>query len=264
MDIIKSYSNNTKINASLVNSIGNIFKEKSKADYDTPNEFSNGNTIRFTEFIVILFILFIWILSLRKLIKNFEKLRTTHYREIPYKYRIANQTNTKARAYEFQSDKTNSPNKTTFRQQNIANETNKKVVNFSGINDELQSKSILEINKIDQKEIEYIDTKVIQVDENENEHGYLPKLNKKNSELINPALLLSPLVRTSIIDLHRRSMENLANINNESSSIRILTSKKKDICVKKKNRFFLFFGQKASNEDDDEKQYKNYDDETKL
>ena len=61
---------------------------KMKYDVETPNEFSNGYNIRLPEIIIIAFILLIWLLSLRKFTKSFEKIRTTHYREIPYKYRI--------------------------------------------------------------------------------------------------------------------------------------------------------------------------------
>jgi hypothetical protein len=58
-----------------------------KFDNESPNEFTNGFQLKFNEIIFILLILLLWILSLRKLFYNFEKLRTTHYREIPYKFR---------------------------------------------------------------------------------------------------------------------------------------------------------------------------------
>lgn len=66
---------------------------KTKFDNDNPNEFTNGYFIRLPELIVIGFILMLWILALRKFFKNFDKIRTTHYREIPYKYRIKDPEN---------------------------------------------------------------------------------------------------------------------------------------------------------------------------
>lgn len=64
-----------------------------KFDNDIPNEFSNDYYIRLSEVIIIVFILILWILSLRKFFKNFDKIRTTHYREIPYKYRVKDPEN---------------------------------------------------------------------------------------------------------------------------------------------------------------------------
>jgi hypothetical protein len=65
----------------------NFPREKAKADYDAPNEFSSGYNIRFSEIMILMVILLIWVFSLRKLIKNFDKLRTTNYRDINYRYR---------------------------------------------------------------------------------------------------------------------------------------------------------------------------------
>jgi hypothetical protein len=41
-----------------------------------------------TEIVIIVIIVAIWGLSIRKFIKKFERIRTTHYREIPYNFRF--------------------------------------------------------------------------------------------------------------------------------------------------------------------------------
>ena len=66
---------------------------KMKFEIDSPNEFTNGYELRLIEILFIVFILFLWICSLRKFVKNFDKLRTTHYREIPYKYKLKDPQN---------------------------------------------------------------------------------------------------------------------------------------------------------------------------
>ena len=55
---------------------------------ESPNEFTNGYYIRVSEIFIIIFILLFWFMSLRKFTRNFDKIRTTHYREIPYKYKV--------------------------------------------------------------------------------------------------------------------------------------------------------------------------------
>jgi hypothetical protein len=261
MELIND-SNNSKSNGSFViaiKSTNNFIKEKSKVDFDSPNEFSSGNSIRLTELIVIIFIIFIWILSLRKLVKNFEKLRTTRYREIPYKYQ-SNQINSKSRHYDFQNE---SVSKSTFRQLNH-NETNKKVnFNLNDKKNELKSSSSLDLNNFEAyqlKDIEFIDTKIVLNTEVENETVSLKNtLNlTSESELINPSLL-SPIIRTSLIDLHRKSMENLWNIN-ESCSVSTFSieSKKTQKKIEKKKNFFSFFKKKSKTNESI-----NYD-ETKL
>lgn len=55
------------------------------------NEFSSE--MRTPEICVIILILCLWVLSLRKLVKHFDKLSSTHYREIPYKYRLKDPEN---------------------------------------------------------------------------------------------------------------------------------------------------------------------------
>ena len=60
---------------------------------ESPNEFSTGYSARPIEIGIILFVIMIWALSLLKFFKNFEILRTTHYREIPYHLRQNNSVN---------------------------------------------------------------------------------------------------------------------------------------------------------------------------
>lgn len=61
--------------------------------HDNPNEFSSGYYIRWPEICVIFFILVLWMLSLRKFFKHFEKIRNIHYREIPFKYKLKDPQN---------------------------------------------------------------------------------------------------------------------------------------------------------------------------
>ena len=51
------------------------------------NEFSNGYAIRFWELVIVVFVIVLWLGSLYRFIKHFDKLRITHHREIPYKLR---------------------------------------------------------------------------------------------------------------------------------------------------------------------------------
>ncbi len=60
---------------------------------NVPNEFSYGNKMNGTEIFVICIILLLWVLSLWKLIRNFDKLSTTQYRQIPYKYKLKDPQN---------------------------------------------------------------------------------------------------------------------------------------------------------------------------
>lgn len=59
----------------------------SKEDSSINNEFSNGYYIRFWELVIVIFVIILWVLSLYRFIKHFDKLRITHHREIPYKLR---------------------------------------------------------------------------------------------------------------------------------------------------------------------------------
>ena len=64
----------------------------SKYDSDmASNEFSTE--MHTPEIIVVILILCLWVLSLRKLVKHFDKLRSTQYREIPYKYHLKDPEN---------------------------------------------------------------------------------------------------------------------------------------------------------------------------
>ena len=63
-----------------------------KYDMDlASNEFSTE--MHTPEILVIILVLCLWVLSLRKLVKHFDKLRSTQYREIPYKYHLKDPEN---------------------------------------------------------------------------------------------------------------------------------------------------------------------------
>lgn len=89
--IASSSELNAKFRKPSANSTKQI--KTQKFDTNSPNEFTNDYYIRLSEIIIIVFILILWILSLRKFFKHFEKIRTTHYREIPYKYRLKDPEN---------------------------------------------------------------------------------------------------------------------------------------------------------------------------
>lgn len=57
-----------------------------KFEIENATEFTSGFNLRLAEVLVILFILMLWLLSLLKFMQHFNKIRITHYREIPYKY----------------------------------------------------------------------------------------------------------------------------------------------------------------------------------
>jgi len=57
-----------------------------KFEIENATEFTSGFNLRLSEVLVILFILMLWLLSLLKFMQHFNKIRITHYREIPYKY----------------------------------------------------------------------------------------------------------------------------------------------------------------------------------
>jgi hypothetical protein len=56
-------------------------------DTNQYNEFTSGFNLKFYEYFFIFFILCLWFYSLRKCFRNFAKIQTIHYREMPYKYR---------------------------------------------------------------------------------------------------------------------------------------------------------------------------------
>lgn len=97
VNILRNFTNNNKKPNKIDNNADHlIFFESTpstikNAKYDpdeTSNEFTNGYYIRVSEIFIIVFILLFWLLSLRKFTRNFDKIRTTHYREIPYKYKV--------------------------------------------------------------------------------------------------------------------------------------------------------------------------------
>lgn len=92
--------NNKQLSPFLMNkTLQDSNRELNPVKYDvneSPNDFTDGYYIRFSEIIIIAAIIVFWLLALRKFTKNFDKIRTTHYREIPYKYKIKDVENLKS------------------------------------------------------------------------------------------------------------------------------------------------------------------------
>jgi len=84
---LASYSNNNK-NTNKPPHKHHMHKYDSEM---ASNEFSTE--MHTPEVLVIILILCLWVLSLRKLVKHFDKLRSTQYREIPYKYQLKDPEN---------------------------------------------------------------------------------------------------------------------------------------------------------------------------
>ncbi len=63
---------------------------------DQYQEFSDGYYLKLTEVLIIAGIILFWLMAIRKFTKNFDKIRTTHYREIPYKYKLKDVENLSA------------------------------------------------------------------------------------------------------------------------------------------------------------------------
>lgn len=100
MDELSFYMNSQSENELINQLIENLTQTHEKILYDEtatknlkystdelPNEFSSGYNIRFSEILIIIGILIFWLIAVRKFSKSFDKIRTTHYREIPYKYK---------------------------------------------------------------------------------------------------------------------------------------------------------------------------------
>ena len=61
---------------------------------EMPNDFSNGYPLTYSEILILLFMLCFWLFAVRKFITSFNKIRTTHYREINHKYKVKDTTAT--------------------------------------------------------------------------------------------------------------------------------------------------------------------------
>lgn len=87
---IESESSNTNHHYNIHN-LHHYTQSKKQDPGLASNEFSTE--MHTPELIVIILILCLWVLSLRKLVKHFDKLSSTQYREIPYKYQLKDPEN---------------------------------------------------------------------------------------------------------------------------------------------------------------------------
>lgn len=205
---------------------------------ETPNEFTSGYAMKPVEILVILFVLVLWILSLRKFFKTFGKLRTTHYRDVPYKYKLKdpeninhikvvnNQTESviysrdPIKSLQFNLYQENSHAKTTlltpepFVERNLFGPNgNRKIVSnsFSCLN-------MYENGNMNETEFHFDVNGMRKKNSVSNGNIQIPADLEPNTQLLNPLYNLSPIVRKSLLDLHKKSIENLAQANTSEHS----------------------------------------------
>jgi hypothetical protein len=256
-----------------ITKLSNYYSANNKY-YDNPTEFTNGYDMKLPEIVIIVLILICWILSLRKFVKNFDKIRTTHYREIPYKYKIKDPQNiNQVRAVDQQIEAVVYTNDTAKMSLNGSNETsvdasairaedaatalngerlNRREYNrMRRFNDEKKYQSNTDLfsidleckrNRIYDKEqslsltnldqlncdrnsdfdygsdnqqariyIRKPSSSFVDYSESISEQLALPKTSKlkRDSRLLNPELI-SPLIKQSLLELHQKSIENIA------------------------------------------------------
>ena len=211
------------------------------------------------EIIIIALIIILWLLSIKKFIKQFERIRTTHYREIPYSYyskkindnkitivkretdsiiHIAPQKISRSRSlpsnqfqnksiseknFDINNKNTNNSPSTTHIQNSsnqIYNSFNLKRKSIS--NNELCKQSSISspfksliLNKKNADSLSPIifefdasPKKIVQSKDSNLHENPTRFLFSPNKNLINP-LLIPPIVRRSLLDLHRKSAEHL-------------------------------------------------------
>jgi hypothetical protein len=175
------------------------------------------------EILIIGVIILLWLLSIKKFTKQFERIRTTHYREIPYSYHATKINDNKITIVQHETDsiihaatyKTSRSKSLPSDQYKIIddNETNKNKSSSNSENNSPQNKK----NELKLKRIsisncalksDSLSPIVVEFDASPKKLGSICTFNIK-SNLINP-LLIPPIVRRSLLDLHRRSAEHLA------------------------------------------------------
>jgi len=158
-------------------------------------------------------------------IPEFERIRTTHYREMPYSYRRVLQDTSKIRIVKRETDGVvylptlSTLSRTRSYPSDIAEtcETEKKKANLKVRNEVTNESSLNTTTKT-----ELIAPFVTQLNASPNKNlrrlsqSRLSELqfnaefqNNKSLDLINP-MLIPPLVRRSLLDLHQKSMDNLS------------------------------------------------------
>ena len=201
------------------------------------------------EILIIGVIIFLWLLSIKKFTKQFERIRTTHYREIPYSYH-AKKINDKITIVKHETDsiihaasyKTSRSKSLPSDQYKIIddNETKNTASNSENSSPQYRKKDDkLQINKIKlqrksisnqqlfisnaqnsplkSKNSDSLSPIIIEFDASPKKLGSISAFDtnskylysQQNRNLINP-LLIPPVVRRSLLDLHRRSAEHLA------------------------------------------------------
>lgn len=222
---------------------------KSKFEHDTPNEFTSGNDMSRLEIFVIIIVLTLWVLSLRKFVKNFEKLRTTHYREIPYKYRLKDPENINhVKIVNNQNESviySRDPIKS-LRSKSLAFEHDLSSPrcsltlsdtknNGNIIINESFLKPISAIRKEYSNSLNSINVKRIEQDQdfayqnmNKNLLFSTPRYQNTDSNFLNPLYNLSPLIRQSLLDLHQKSVENLSGLSTPQRNKSSLKSKQQN------------------------------------
>jgi hypothetical protein len=215
---------------------------KSKFENDSPNEFTNGNSISFFEIALIIVILLLWLFSLRKFLKKFEKLRFTHYREITQKYRLHEPQNlNQVRVCRKQTDSviysrdpikrlSIYPTAIDDEKQTLKTKLSKAKLISSDIriyesneNDSISVESLNNFSKFSS-----LDAKPSTKRRTESKlkkNTSLEPFVKRSNNFLDPNVIMIPsLVRSSLLDLHRRSVENLsigmkAIINENNTSV---------------------------------------------
>ncbi|CAF0852176.1 unnamed protein product [Brachionus calyciflorus] len=221
---------------------------RSKQDnHETPNEFTSGYAMKPVEIVVIIFVLVLWILSLRKFYKTFDKLRTTHYIDVPYKYKIKDPhnlshvkvVNNQTESVIYSRDPIKSlkiklyPDEPSLLQARSSSspsevDRNKFKNNDFYLNRRIGSNSFSCLNMHENESIydnrfhyDSCGNRKKNSLSNNNILGVMGYSQEEDaSKFLNPLYNLSPLIKKSLLDLHKKSIENLAqtstSINNKS------------------------------------------------
>ncbi|RNA16819.1 hypothetical protein BpHYR1_027897 [Brachionus plicatilis] len=224
----------------------NVESHGAKYEVDeTPNEFTSGYAMKPVEIFVILFVLVLWVLSLRKFFKTFGKLRTTHYRDVPYKYKLKDPeninhikvVNNQTESVIYSRDPIKSLQFNLYHENSLPRTSSVVPEPFVGeispaltLNRKIGSNSFSCLNMYENEQ------------SNESQYHYdVNGVRKKNSlsngniqmgvdldqnnQFLNPLYNLSPIVRKSLLDLHKKSIENLSQANS-GEQMTPLTKKK--------------------------------------
>ena len=242
--ILKLFYFNNATHTHYFSDTETLNKLKTKFENDSPNEFTSGYSIRPTEIIFIFLILLLWAFSLRKFLKNFDKLRITHYREITHKYQIHEPQNIN------QIRVCNKPTDSVIHSRDPI-----KRLSLYPRSPEVDKKSlsVKDLKAYDLNEKLSHTTSVLSLDEGSSRYSSVeasPNLRhyqsivdgrrlaykvqkidslepERNCNLLDPNVI-PPLVRSSLLDLHRRSMENLSVASNTSNATSHLFARKEN------------------------------------